>query len=122
MAPKSKATLEPSPRAKLSQAFLEALQLDFAEYGKAVIEEMRQKDPTRYAELAGKLIMTFEQPAEGSWDDCKSMEDIGRKLLKSVGCVEDVMTDGIVQAAIEANDIFIAKLEQIRAKAEGEIH
>jgi hypothetical protein len=118
MAPKSKTTIEPSLRAKLSQAFLEALQLDFAEYGKGVIEDMRQKDPTRYAELAGRLIMTFEQPAEGSWDDCKSMQDIGRKLLKSVGCDESAMSDGVVEQAIAANDAFIAKLEAIRDKAQ----
>jgi hypothetical protein len=48
MKPRKPKAGEPSLRDKLSQAFLEALEADFREYGKSVIETMRLKDPTRY--------------------------------------------------------------------------
>jgi len=46
-----------------------------------------------------------------------SMQDIGRKLLQSIGFAspDDVST----AAAIEANDAFIARLETIRDRAQG---
>jgi hypothetical protein len=46
----------------------------------------------------------------------KSMQDIGRKLLQSVGFASP--DDVSVAAAIEANDLFIAKLEAIRDSAQ----
>ncbi len=119
MAPKSKAkAIEPSPRTKLSAAFLEALEASFQEHGKSVIEHMLENDPTRYAELVGKLIMTSEPPSQDSWEGTRSVQDIARKLLREVGTDEYAMTDDIVQAAIEANDVFIAQLEQIRDRAQ----
>src|SRR6266511_4097442 len=45
-----------------------------------------------------------------------SMQDIGRKLLQSVGFASP--DDVSIQAAIEANDVFIAQLEQIRDRAQ----
>ncbi len=44
------------------------------------------------------------------------MQDIGRKLLQSVGFASP--DDVSVAAAIEANDLFIAKLEAIRDSAQ----
>jgi hypothetical protein len=107
-------TAEPSLRAKLSAAFLEALEADFREYGKQVIEKMRETHPERYAELAGKMIMATDQPDPNSWQECNSMQEIGLKLLKSVGLTdEDAATPDMIQAAIDANDEFVAKLSQI---------
>jgi hypothetical protein len=51
------------------------------------------------------------------WNTAQSMQDIGRKLLQSVGFSEP--DDVSVQAAIEANDVFIARLEAIRDAAQG---
>jgi len=45
------------------------------------------------------------------------MQDIGRKLLQSVGFASP--DDVSIQAAIEANDAFIARLEAIRDGAKG---
>jgi hypothetical protein len=45
-----------------------------------------------------------------------SMQDIGRKLLQSVGFASP--DDVSIAVAIEANDQFIAELEQIRDKAQ----
>jgi len=47
----------------------------------------------------------------------RSMTDIGRKLLQSVGFKE--LDDVSIQAAIEANDAFIDRLQQIRDSAQG---
>jgi hypothetical protein len=109
---------EPGPRDKLSKAFLEALSEDFAVNGPAVIERMRETHPERYAELAGKLIMATEPPS-GGFEECQSMQEIGLKLLKSVGVDEAAATDDMIEAAIVANDKFIARLEAIRDKALG---
>src|SRR5262245_49760681 len=115
---------EPSLRNKLSQSFLETLEEDFRLYGKNVIEQMRQSDPTRYAELAGKLIMATEPPAEGiDFKNAQSMHEIGTKLLQSFGVHEP--DEDSIQRAIEANDTFVSTLKNIAALAqasEDEIH
>jgi hypothetical protein len=49
--------------------------------------------------------------------NAKTMTDIGRKLLQSVGFA--VPDDASIAAAIEANDAFIARLEAIRDSAQG---
>jgi hypothetical protein len=46
----------------------------------------------------------------------RSMQDIGRKLMQSVGIREP--SDGLIQQAIEANDAFIARLEAIRDESQ----
>jgi len=102
---------EPSLRAKLSAAFLEAFQSDFEAHGVEVIQKLRERSPEKYAELAGKLIMTTEPPGDGF----NEMEEIGRKLLQSVGANELALTDDMIEQAIAANDTFIARLGQIAA-------
>jgi hypothetical protein len=47
----------------------------------------------------------------------RSMQDIGRKLLQSVGLASP--DDASIQAAIEANDAFVGRLEAIRDAAQG---
>jgi hypothetical protein len=51
------------------------------------------------------------------WNTAQSMQDIGRKLLQSIGFNEP--DDVSIAAAIEANDAFIARLEVIRDAAQG---
>jgi hypothetical protein len=116
MKPRKPKSGDPSLREKLSQSFLEALTADFAANALSVIEKMRQTHPERYAELAGKLIMSAEpqQKAEGFAADT-SMQAVGRRLLQSVGVIEP--TDAEIEQAIMANDQFIARLEQIRDAA-----
>jgi hypothetical protein len=50
-------------------------------------------------------------PAGGDFSGCKSMQDIGTKLLQSVGITNP--TDEQIAEAIAANDRFIARLEGI---------
>jgi hypothetical protein len=45
------------------------------------------------------------------------VKNIGRKLLQSVGFASP--DDASIQAAIEANDTFVAELERIRDAAQG---
>jgi hypothetical protein len=55
-------------------------------------------------------------PAQ-DFSTANSMQDIGRKLLQSVGFASP--DDASIQAAIEANDAFVGRLEEIRRKAQG---
>jgi hypothetical protein len=112
---KTKAT-EPSLRDKLSQAFHAAFQADFAANGVAAIEALRQKSPEKYSEIAARLIAAIEPQPDG-FNSANSMPEIGKRLLMSVGADEFSLTEDQIQAAVEANDDFIARLEQIRDRA-----
>ena len=57
------------------------------------------------------------EPSQTDFNTANSMQDIGRKLLQSVGFA--LPDDVSIQAAIEANDAFIARLEAIRDSAQG---
>src|SRR5262249_13799257 len=48
---------------------------------------------------------------------CSSMEDIGRKLLQSIGLKEP--DDVSIKAAIEANNEFVQELERIARQGQG---
>src|SRR5262245_25884143 len=65
------------------------------------------------------LNLRVDEPPNTSVDfsSAKSMQDIGRKLMQSVGFASP--DDVSIQAAIEANDAFIARLEAIRDNAQG---
>jgi hypothetical protein len=69
------------------------------------------------AKVPGIVDKPQDNPQD--WNAAQSMQDIGRKLLQSVGCASP--SEFQIQQAIEANDIFIAELERIRAIAEGTI-
>jgi hypothetical protein len=66
------------------------------------------------------LIVDKPQSNHIDFNQANSMQDIGRKLLQSVGFASP--DDVSIQAAIEANDVFIARLEAIRDRAQGDIH
>ena len=58
-----------------------------------------------------------QQPNPQDFSTAQSMQDIGRKLLQSIGFASP--DDVSIQAAIELNDKFIAGLEAIRDAAQG---
>jgi hypothetical protein len=63
---------------KLGDALLTAFQADFEVHGAKVVEQLREKFPEKYAELAAKLIAGAEQPASpGDFSRCRSVEEIG---------------------------------------------
>jgi hypothetical protein len=61
--------------------------------------------------------MNDPEPNKLDFATANSMQDIGRKLLQSVGFASP--DDASIQAAIEANDVFIERLEAIRDGAQG---
>jgi len=105
-------TAEPSLRDKLSAHFLEAFEADFAAHGADVIEALRNKSPDKYADIAARLIAATEPPSDG-FESAQTMQEIGLRLLKSVGCPEGVATDDMIARAVELNDQFVADLTQV---------
>jgi hypothetical protein len=63
------------------------------------------------------LNLTNENPQHIDFNQANSMQDIGRKLLQSVGFASP--DDASIALAIEANDVFVAELERIRDAAQG---
>jgi hypothetical protein len=61
-------------------------------------------------------IMPDESAKPIDFAQANSMQDLGRKLLQSVGFASP--DDVSIQAAIEANDAFIGRLEAIRDNAQ----
>ena len=55
------------------------------------------------------------QDTQQDFNSAKSMTDIGRKLLQSIGFKEP--DDVSIAAAVEANDAFVDQLQQIRDRA-----
>src|SRR5215475_10417270 len=81
----------------------------------------QQDNPTAivHSELAiAKVFHRFDTQNDDQLDfkSARSMQDIGRKLMQFVGVREP--SDDDIQAAIEANDAFIARLEAIRDRAQ----
>jgi hypothetical protein len=56
------------------------------------------------------------EPNKLDFQSANSMKEIGERLLQSVGFASP--DEDSIQAAIEANDAFIARLEQIRDRAQ----
>ena len=83
----------------------------------------RQENPNAMAtcELGlAKVFGHFNDTEDHNHIDFKqanSMQDIGRKLLQSVGFASP--DDASIALAIEANDVFVAELERIRDAAQG---
>jgi hypothetical protein len=119
MKPRKTKTGEPSLRDRLSASFLRAFESDFEVHGVNVIEQMRQKAPEKYAELAARLIAVAEEPpSAGDFSKCETMQDIGRKLLEQIG-LSDPDDDAIAEA-VQLNDGFVSALEAIRDRASAE--
>src|SRR5262249_604335 len=98
---------------------MQALDADFKLHGEDAIKQMRETKVDRYVELATR-------PADVATDEfanCNSHEDIGRKLLQSIGFGDP--DERSIQEAVEANDVFVNTLLAIHQRAqvsEEEIH
>jgi len=83
-------------------------------------EEQKSPNGIALSELGiAKVFHRIDTPQDTQQDfnSAKSMTDIGRKLLQSIGFKEP--DDVSIAAAIEANNAFIAQLEAIRQQAQG---
>jgi hypothetical protein len=65
------------------------------------------------------LIVDQRQDKPVDFEQARSMQDLGRKLLQAVGFASP--DDASIQTAIEANDEFVARLEAIRDAAQGPV-
>ena len=117
MKPKKPKTSEPSLRDKLSQNFLRAFESDFEANGVEAIEKLRKENPAKYAEIASRLIAAAEPKTEG-FKDCENMHEIGFRLLQKAGVSELDITETMIEDAIAANDVFIARLQEICDQAQ----
>ena len=83
-------------------------------------EQDRNPNGITAAELGiAKVFHPIDAPDPNhiEFKSAQSMQDVGRKLLQSVGFKEP--DDVSIQAAIEANDAFIDRLQAIRDRAQG---
>src|SRR5262252_4202976 len=80
-------------------------------YGAAVAAVMGK------AKILNLSVDQHEFRGKVDFSQASSMEDIGRKLLQSVGF--DEPDDVSIKEAMEANDEFIKELERIRNAAQG---
>jgi hypothetical protein len=69
------------------------------------------------AKILNLSVDQHETRGKVDFSQAKSMQEIGRKLLQSVGFKEP--DDVSIQAAIEANDTFVDALQAIRDRAQG---
>ena len=88
---------------------------DFKEHGKSVLEQVRERSPEKYLELSTKLagLAATLKPSQDGFQDAKTMEEIGLRLLKSIGMEEEDITPEQIAAAVQANDAFIERLQTI---------
>jgi len=119
---KARRKQEPSLLEELGKPLRDFVQ-DFKTHGKSALETVRERNPEKYLELSTKLLplVAALNPSQDDYSDCQNMNQIGVKLLKSIGCGEFEMTEAMIADALAANDAFIERLQQIRAAAEGQI-
>jgi hypothetical protein len=82
----------------------------------------KQENPAAIAQSELGIAKVFHRIPTDNNDKsdltiANSMQDIGRKLLQSIGF--SAPDDASIQAAIEANDAFVGRLEAIRDAAQG---
>jgi hypothetical protein len=97
---------------------------DFKTHGADVLQKVREDNPEKYLELSTKLLplVAALNPGADDFADCNDMRSIGVKLLKSIGCDESSLTDDMIKEALEANDIFVDRLQAIRDAAQGKMN
>jgi hypothetical protein len=110
---------EPSLLQKLNEPLRDFV-ADFKLHGKSALEQVRERSPEKYLELSTKLLplVAALNPGADDFSDCQNMQDVGVKLLRSVGFSEP--DDASIQAAIALNDKFIDDLQAIFRNAAAE--
>ena len=102
--------------------FLAAFEADVADNAVEVIKQLREKSPEKYAEIAAKLLALIQQQSDpDGFASADSLQELGLRLLRSVGCNEFEIDDGMIADALDANDAFIERLKAIKANAEGQL-
>ena len=112
--------LQPTLRQQLSEPLRDFVN-DFKAHGKSALEAVRERSPEKYLELATKLLPLVAALDLGADDfaDCRTARDLGIALLKSVKVDEYEITEDMIAEALKYNDIFIDRLQAIKAASEG---
>src|SRR5262245_13179266 len=113
MKPRKPKPNNPSLRDKLSAQFMKDFEEDFAANGKAVIEQLRQRSPEKYADIAARLIAQTEPPNPNDLSNAKSLAEVARMLLQGVGLPDP--SDQQLEAAMAATSRLMTELELIAA-------
>jgi hypothetical protein len=108
---------EPSLRDKLNAKFMAAIESDFETNGTEVIAALRRESPAKYSEIVTRLIAAHEPRPEG-FEQAKTMQDLGRRLLLSVNTPDELINDQMISDAIILNERFVLGLEELRDKAQ----
>jgi hypothetical protein len=116
MKPRKPKANEPSLRDRLSEKFDADLLADYELEGRKAIAEARAKAPEKYLDTVSRRIAAVE-PKTGGYEDCKTKEDLGRALLKSVGATDDEITEDMITEALKLNDECVDQLLAIKAAA-----
>jgi hypothetical protein len=116
----SKGNNEPSLLRELNEPLRDFV-ADFKLHGKNALEQVRERNPEKYLELSTKLLplVAALNPGVDDFSDCKDMQDVAVRLLRSVGLSDFEMTPDMLEEAKKLNDRFIDELQAIRAAAEG---
>jgi hypothetical protein len=116
MKPKRPKPNEPSLLQELSGPLRDFV-ADFKLHGKSALELVRQRSPEKYLELSTKLLplVAALNPGKSDFADCHSVNDIGVKLLESVGFASP--DDASIREAIALNDALIDGLQAIYLRA-----
>ena len=113
MRPKLKSS-EPSLRDKLTEKFIEALEADWQQHGTEIIQRLREKHPERYADIVARLTTPIEPPpVPASFHAGMSQSDIALRMLRDLGVPDGGATPSMIEAATEAQLLFVATLERI---------
>jgi len=91
---KSKVTHEQSLLGQLSKPLRDIVD-DIRAHGPDALRKVREESPVKYLELVTKVlpIIAALDPGRSDWSECQSMEDIGRRLLTSVGFEDEDRMD-----------------------------
>jgi hypothetical protein len=94
---------------------------DFKTHGANALQQVREKNPEKYLELAAKLagLVATLKPEAHPLAKARDREELAAELLKTVNVAEDQITPLMIEQAMAANDQFLARLEQIRDAAQG---
>src|SRR5262245_17514655 len=114
MARKSQKPSEPSLLSQLAKPLHDFVE-DIRVHGPDELRKVHENEgPARYLEFATKLLPLIAalNPQGGSeFSDCQTQQDIGRKLLESVGFNDP--EDASIEDAVKANYGVIQRLKSI---------
>jgi len=110
--------ITPTLRQQLSEPLRDFV-ADFKAHGKSVLEQVRQSNPEKYLELSTKLLplVAALNPGADDFADCTTPNEVGIKLLKTVGVNEFDADESMIADALKARDDLVDALEAIRDRA-----